>query len=377
MRPSTLVGLTLFFLPTPASAQKPLADVATFRRPTLAADADTNSWQAYYDYGVSRLRKSPDDAEAAFVWATRIDPTRAEPLFGRWVTYWRRNKGLFKQYLKETPSVMTSPQIMQVESLHVRALQRNPFAPPVLAIVLYERLGDWAWSYDEMSNGLRAYSAGNYGIAADHFRNYVAERDENYWARYYLALTFVATRDYDRAADQISALLATQGRRMSSRVSNIYESQEMLQYGLGLLHLAVGDTATARANFGQALTENLAFYPAHAVLGDLAFAGHDSAQTMAEYELALELRPDDGVLRYRYARLLAEVGRVPDAEIELRRAIALEPFFAPPYLGLALVLDNRGNRVEALEQYRRYVDRTFRADPRIEAARQRITALSP
>ncbi len=377
MRPSTLLGLILLLLPQPASAQKPLADVSTFRRPTLAADADTNSWQAYYDYGVARLRQSPEDAEAAFVWATRIDPSRAEPLFGRWVTYWRRHMGLFKQYLRGTPSVMTSPQIMQVESLHVRALQRNPFAPPVLAIVLYERLGDWAWSFDEMSNGLRAYSAGYYERAAIHFGNYVAQRDDNYWARYYLALTFVATREYDRAAGQISALLAELGRRTSGHVSNIYESQEMLQYGLGLLHLAVGDTATARANFGQALTENLAFYPAHAVLGDLAFARHDSAQTMAEYELALELRPDDGVLRYRYARLLAEVGRVPDAEIELRRAIALEPFFAPPYLGLALVLDHHGNRAEALEQYRRYLERTFRADPRIETAQQRITALSP
>ena len=377
MRSSTLVGLTLLLLPPPASAQKPLADASTFSRPRLAADADTNSWLAYYNYGVAHLRKSPDDAEAAFVWATRIDPTRAEPLFGRWVTYWRRNHRLFKQYLKGTPSLMASPQLMQVESLYVRALQRNPFAPPVLAIVLYERLGDWSWSFDELSIGLREYSAGEYEHAADHFGKYVAEREDNYWARYYVALTFVATREYDRAAGQISALLAELGRRTSSHVIHIYESQEILQYGLGVLHLMVGDTATARANLGQALTENLAFYPAHALLGDLDLAQHDTAQAVAEYALALELRPDDGVLHYRYARLLAEVGRVPDAEIELRRAIALEPLFAPPYLGLALVLDTRGNRAEALEQYRRYLERTFRNDPRIETARQHIRAPAP
>jgi tetratricopeptide (TPR) repeat protein len=82
------------------------------------------------------------------------------------------------------------------------------------------------------------------------------------------------------------------------------------------------------------------------------------------------------VLHYRYSRLLADVGRLPDAELELRRAIAIEPFFAPSYLALGLVLETRGNSAEALVQYRRYLERTHRTDPRIGMARERITALS-
>ena len=120
----------------------------------------------------------------------------------------------------------------------------------------------------------------------------------------------------------------------------------------------------------------LAFYPSHALLGDVALARADTTQAVAEYEQAVELGPADGVLHYRYARLLADDGRLADAEQELRRAIALEPLFAPPYLALALVLDTRGNRTEAQQQYRHYLESTYRNDPRITLAQERITALS-
>lgn len=376
MRPTTVAGLVFLSLTPPAAAQRPLADASTFPRPKLAADADTNSWLAYYNYGVARLRHSPDDAEAAFVWADRIDPSRAEPLFGRWVTYWRRNFGLFKRYLKDTLLFIKEPEVLQVDSLLVRAYQRNPFAPPVTVIVLYERLGGFKYSFDELSEGLRQYSAGDYENAAFHFDVFVARNRENYEFRYYTALCYIASRRYERAATEIVALLSEAERHTSTHQTRVYQSQEQLWYGLGALRLLIGDTTTAIQNLGQALTENLAFYPAHALLGDVALARADTTQAVAEYEQAVELGPADGVLHYRYARLLADDGRLPDAEQELRRAIALEPLFAPPYLALALVLDTRGNRTEALQQYRHYLEGTYHNDPRITLAQERITALS-
>lgn len=376
MRPTIPACLILLLLAPPVCAQKPLADASTIRRPRLEAGADTNSWLTYYNYGVARLRHSPDDAEAAFVWAERIDPTRAEPLYGRWVVYWRRSQRAFEKFLKDTSSYIESSRIVQVESLRVRALQRNPFAPPVLVIALYERLSGWAWSMDELTEGLRDYSAGNYEGAAAHFASYVAADSQNYMARYYVALSLIASHQYERAASQIAVLLAEKGRRASTHLTHLYQSQELLLYGLAVLRLMVADTAAARESLGQALTENLAFHPAHALLGDIALAHGDSAQAVAEYAQAVELGPEDGILHYRYARLLGDVGRLPEAESELRRAIALEPYFAPSYLGLALVLDTRGDRSEALEQYRHYLERTYRNDPRIPMAQERIQALS-
>src|ERR1041384_1762718 len=51
-------------------------------RPALRAAADTNDWEACFDAGVAKLRREPAEAEAAFYWASRPPPPRAEPLSG-------------------------------------------------------------------------------------------------------------------------------------------------------------------------------------------------------------------------------------------------------------------------------------------------------
>ena len=49
------------------------------RRPRLAAAADTNDAGAYYRLGRERLERSPEEAAAAFYWASQIDPGWADP----------------------------------------------------------------------------------------------------------------------------------------------------------------------------------------------------------------------------------------------------------------------------------------------------------
>lgn len=377
MRSITLTGVSLLLLCTSLTAQRSLADPSTFRRPKLEAGADTNSWLAYYNYGIKHLRYSPDKAAAAFVWASRIDPTSAEPLYGRAVAYWRRYPKLFWAYLNRTPGVRESPQIRQVDSLVVRAMLRNPFFRRDADVVLYEQISGGPYSWTLLGRAILAYGDGRYLVAARLFSDLVSKDSvEYYWARFDIALCYTATHQYDSAAAQIATLVEEIHRRAEARLNPVYQSREILLYGLGVLRLIVGDTAAARENLGQALTENLAFHPAHALLADIALARADTVQAVAEYVQAVELDSTDGVLHYRYARVLGAVGRLPDAESEFRRAVELEPFFAPPYLGLALVLDISGKRAEALEQYRRYLQRTYRNDPRIAMAQERIKALS-
>lgn len=50
------------------------------KRPKLFAGADTNSWYAYYQLGVQSLDKRPEQADAAFYWAMRLNPTVPEPM---------------------------------------------------------------------------------------------------------------------------------------------------------------------------------------------------------------------------------------------------------------------------------------------------------
>ena len=371
--------LVCFLLQSAAYAQRPprLDPTESFRRPKLAADADTNSWEAYFDFGVKQLRQSPRKAEAAFVWSSRLNPTRAEPLFGRWVAFWRRNPGWFEDYVAEKPWVIDSPQILQVDSLYWRALLRNPFVPRHLAVLLYEQLPG-RWGVDPFTIGVLAYSAGRYDEATQNFNRMLRDDSvKNYRVRFYLALCHTATRQFDSAATQIRALLGEMHRRSEAHLAYFYDSRELLQYSLGMLHRALGANAQASEDMGQSLTENLAFYPAHAELGELALGADNKNQAVAEYAQATELGPDDGVMHYRYGQVLQQVGRLNEAEVELRHAVELEPYYAPAYFALALVLESLGQRPGAVEQYRMFLALADQGDTQIDLARRRIAALSP
>jgi Tfp pilus assembly protein PilF len=63
--------------------------------------------------------------------------------------------------------------------------------------------------------------------------------------------------------------------------------------------------------------------------------------------------------------------------MELRHAIELEPYSAPAYFALALVLESLGQRPGAVEQYRIFLALADQGDTQIDLARRRIAALSP
>ena len=48
-------------------------------RPSLPRGADANDWEAYFDEGEQRFQDLPVQARDYFYWASRLDPSRAEP----------------------------------------------------------------------------------------------------------------------------------------------------------------------------------------------------------------------------------------------------------------------------------------------------------
>ena len=233
------------------------------------------------------------------------------------------------------------------------------------------------WGHDRYTTGLLAYSAGRYDQAEMNFGALLrSDSVKHYRVRFDLALCYTATRHFDSAAVQITALLAEMRRRSEGKLVYFYESRELYQYSLGLLHRALGAIPTAREHLGEALVQNLGFYPAHAELGEVALAEGDKPRAAAEYAQAAELGRDDGVMHYRYALTLQTLGRLDEAEGELQRAVELEPYYAAPYFALALVLESRGDPAGAVKSYQQFLERTVRDDPQIEMARARIAALN-
>lgn len=346
-------------------------------RPKLAASADTNSWEAYYDRGVEDLKfHRATGADAAFYWASQLAPQRAEPLFGRWVAFWLSDYGRWEDYLNERPSVLASPAVARANALPDSAMMRNPFVHQGLAILLYDQMPG-RWPENDLTRGWIAYSGVHSKLALDHLgRALRHEKKRRVWIRTMRAQSFVNLAQYDSAAAELEALRAEMVAREQSTVGTGYQSKEMIAYAVAMLRIASGDKTGGRAALGDALSENLGFYPAHDLLGQLAVAEGDTATALRESEQAVQIAPDDAVMQYRHGVALLAALRPADAVAPLKRATASAPWYAAPHYSLGIALEDAGQADAARAALERYVAIAPRGDSTyVAAARKEISRL--
>ena len=355
MRRSLLVLSALCLTATAAAAQK------VPKRPELFAGADTNSWFTYYQAGLSNLRRRPDLAADDFYWAERLNPGAPEPLYAGWVAYWKRRPDRFWDYIAGKRFVVESKEVQHIDSLRLKALQRNPMMYQGLWIELFEDQGPLNMSLDPAMQGIVAYAHGNPMKAAERLGEAVKSKDNRSF-RYDRALALYQIAQYDTAANELQILIDDMKKREEKKLVRMYESKQMYEYAIGILMLAKGDTTAAREALGKALTEDLAFAPAHVALAHLAAATGDTATAVQELSQAVELDSTDVIAHYELGVSLMMQNKTEDAKVHLRKAIALEPYFAQPYFPLAYILEFDENNKEAAEMYLAYAARATRAE---------------
>ena len=333
------------------------------KRPELFAGADTNSWFAYFQDGLSNLRRRPDLAAAEFYWAERLNPGAPEPLYAGWVAYWKKRPDRFIDYLEGKRYVTESKEVQHIDSLRLKALKMNPMMFQGLWIQLFEDEGPLNMSLDPAIQGIVAYAHGNPKKAADRLGEAVKSK-ENRGYRYDRALALYQMAEYDSAASELQLLIDEMKKREEKKLVRMYESKQMYQYGIAVVMLSKGDTAAARDALGRTLTEDLAFAPAHAQLAHLAAATGDTATAVQELSQAVELDSTDATSQYELGVHLMLQNKTDEAEAHLRRAIALEPYFAQPYFPLAYVLEFVDKKDEAAQMYLAFAARAPRADER-------------
>lgn len=377
-RPMPVARLAALLLAPLLAAAAPRAGAqAAPARPKLSASADTNSWEAYYDYAVKELRTRPARAEAAFYWASQLAPRRAEPLFGRWVAFWLQDYKRWKGYLDRRPSVTSLPEVALADGLRDAALRRNPFVHQGLAILLYDQMPG-SWREDNVTHGWIAYAQTNFPLAIQELgRALKQEKKGRAWIRTTRAQCFVNVAQYDSAAAELEALRSELTAREARTVETSYESKEMIAYALAMLRIAGGDRAGGRAALADALTENFAFYPAHDLLGQLALADGDTAVALREAEQAVQIAPDDVVMEYHYGVVLLAAQRPADAVAPLLRAVAAAPWYAAAHYSLAVALRSAGEREGARTAFARYVAIAPRSDSSyVGVARRELARLA-
>ena len=363
---STL-ALAVCALAAPLSAQAP---------PDLPGNADPNDWESYFDMGDRLFQRNPRQAMAAFEWASRLDPTRAEPLLGRWATFFALDQGTWMAYLERDQEILDRPQVIRNDSLWQRAYVRNPFAHRGLESALYAMLGR-RLMWDDAAAAFVNYGQGDFRDAVQQFGRIIRGNPERTLAlRHYRALSWVGAGQVDSAMVEIQSLLTALRRRDQQRVAYFYESKATWEYALGLLHETSGDGAGAREAFQRSLEEDLAWYPARIGLARLAVAERNAAEAVDHLAQAAEIAPWDAVVRYEHGNALYAAGRMDEAAAEYRTAMDLEPFWADVPLRLGLAYDNLGQPQRALAMYRLYLERAPRRQSQtIDRVRQRVTAI--
>ncbi len=139
------------------------------------------------------------------------------------------------------------------------------------------------------------------------------------------------------------------------KIVHSYDSKAMAEYSIGVAHSITGNAQAAREAYERALIEDLAFYMAHAALGNLAIERADTAQALSEYKIAVELKPDDAGLRFGYAMVLLKVRREPEAALQFAKSIELEPYYTQPHYYLGRLYDAAEIPDEALMHYTAFI----------------------
>lgn len=357
------IGCTLM-LYAALDAQRPSEEP---KRPSMDATRDTNSGASYYRYGLSQLRSNPTRAAAAFYWATRLEPDMAEPWYGRWAALLlSEDPRVLGDYLAGKPYIAKSRDIQQIDSLRYQAMLREPLLHWGLDQVLLEEwlsrvsggevsLNMVVRDYGPEMAGWWAYGQGQFLEALKQYAVAVKQNPKSYALRLARARSFLPLLQFDSAAAAYAEVLTLQSGQEAERLVHVYDSKEIAYYTIGRIRETQRNVAAAREAYGQALVENLAFYPAHAALARVALAVGDSAAAEHEYDQALQLHPDNPGAHYDYGVLLYALKRYEAAAEQLQLAVDEDPHYARPYFLLAYLRQYEGEDSVATALYRRFI----------------------
>jgi tetratricopeptide (TPR) repeat protein len=407
----------------PGSAARARDTAAIPPRPKLDSAADTNSAQANYVYAMKMVSENPEEAVRGFYWASRIDPSSGDALYGL------RTAKLLAMTDQDLAAYFgyghgkRTPEQLALDSLIYRAYTINPFLFSSIDGVLVRRTieAEIAAMYPSIAPELLAqsvarrmraasgepwlaYTEGRFQDALDTYAKVLADtlpraqrstkkklnakeqshaemrkvrRDfaaiETHAQR---ARIFYLLHELDSAGTEMTTALSLLRAEDSGGVVVLYQSKAIFEQSLGMIYEHERHPDLAREAYGRALQEDLSYYAAHSRLAQLELAQGDTSEALSEMDLAVQLQPVDPVLRYRFAEVLVYARRDADAVQQLKKAIDLDPYYGPPHLLLATIGDVESYTSDAIAEYQRYLALAARSDPQLPRVKMRLAKLT-
>jgi tetratricopeptide (TPR) repeat protein len=223
--------------------------------------------------------------------------------------------------------------------------------------------------------GWLAYGDGRFGEALSYYAMAIKADKRNEPLRVDRARVLYQTGQIDSALAELKLAVEDMRKRDKKDLIYVYQSKALAEHSIAVLNQRLGLTDAAREAFGQALQEDLSYYPAHMQLAFMSLDAKDTTAALSELELAVQLRGDDAVARFFYGFTLAATGKTAEAEAELRKSVALNSEYAAPRFALAEVLERLGRKADALVEYQNFIARAAKTDGRVKSAEDRSAVL--
>jgi tetratricopeptide (TPR) repeat protein len=388
------MAVGLAFVASIAPAQAPRQP----DRPRLPDGADRNDPWTYYRIGQSSLARDPDKAADAFYWAARLNPVWAEAYYARRVALLLHDRRRLAQYFRGDRRVTQSAEAMGIDSLYLYALTLNPFLGPQLDHLILEAVirelsaqaanrsgtsaSEIAFAIERsMSDGppewraMMAYRNGRYDDALSLYAKAIAQSKEKAGLLSERGRLFYQVGKHDSALVSLTQALVEMRKADKKDFVFLYQSKALMEERIGLIERIKGDKAAARDAFGRALQEDLSYFPAHVQLAFLALESGDVATVVNEMDLAVQIKPNDPGIRYQYGYALGDLNKLNESEVQLKKAIELDPDFAAPHFVLAEVYQAQRRKQDALKEIEAYIALSAANDTRREEAVQMAALL--
>ena len=366
------------------------------KRPKIDA-LDTNDARGYFDYGMRVIANDPGSAANAFYWAARIDPGMADALHGRRAALLLDDESLLRRFM--TNKGNPSKKEQQLDSLQLRAIMLNPFLYRKLDLSLlrtyYRQMierdspGSAKPSALEIDfvidqylrqagpdiRGWMSYARGDFKNALSQYGDALKRTKEQASLRIERGRMFAMQGNADSAIVEFQSALTELRKKDAKNVVVLYNSKAVVEQAIGILLETKNDLPGAREAYGRALQEDLAYWPAHVSLGMAAITAKDTATAISELTLATEIAPDEPYVQGFAGAALAMLGRPKEASGPLKKAIALEPYYALPHVAIGRLFDATNNKAEAIVAYEGFLARASKSDPQRTFAEGRLAAL--
>ncbi len=150
-----------------------------------------------------------------------------------------------------------------------------------------------------------------------------------------LANQAAANGDVTRQKDELDQLITA------------YPNDERAQFALGNYYFGQQDLASAIEHYKKATEIAPNFSPTWNILGYAYRQQGDYANAEQAFKKYVELIPNDPNPYDSYAELLLKMGRYDDSIVQYRKALSIDPHFAPSHFGISADLTYMGKPQEA------------------------------